>query len=554
MKKTVCFILCILILMSLCACGGSDKPAEAPAADPAPAEEPVSAAIPAQEQLDLISASTSVWLKDDQSGAPYSYAVTDLDGNGRLEVFCACVVGSGSFTYGGIYELNEAGTALEKAVIKDDPEELIPEVTVLSADRYADKAGTRAYYIFSDMARNGYAETTETLTALSLSEGVITLTPIASHYYNATGPAVIETYTSASGAQLGKAQFEGAAAQRYADLDKSSVNFGWFISDGSSVSKQLENSYKVFCGQLDRMPEAPAPVQPDNKEAENQQKTGSITVTKNPTGETIAVGGGAWFIAHADNAEKISWQLLDKNNAPYSLDEAMKANPGLSLTALEGDTLALASAPESINGWMVQAVFTNTNATATSAPALISVFDFAKAYKPVLDNYAAAYASGSINAGTAEQYGISELAGYSDAAGYFLTDLNSDSVPELIIGGIGSRNDENPLYSVYTLDSAMQPVNILTGSARDRWFLLSNNTLYNFGSSGAAYSSHNIYSLSGAVLNMLQGVRSDLDADSKPIWLRSVNGSEAQVSEAEAQSIIDSYNASIVAPSYTEIS
>ena len=80
-------------------------------------------------------------------------------------------------------------------------------------------------------------------------------------------------------------------------------------------------------------------------------------ITKNPTSEAIAIGGKTWFIAHADNATSMTWELVDPNGNIYSLSDAMAMHPGLTLEALEGDTIAVSNVPLSVNGWGVQATF-----------------------------------------------------------------------------------------------------------------------------------------------------------------------------------------------------
>ena len=34
-----------------------------------------------------------------------------------------------------------------------------------------------------------------------------------------------------------------------------------------------------------------------------------IIITKNPTSEALAAGGNTWFVAHAENAQTLTWQL-----------------------------------------------------------------------------------------------------------------------------------------------------------------------------------------------------------------------------------------------------
>lgn len=94
-----------------------------------------------------------------------------------------------------------------------------------------------------------------------------------------------------------------------------------------------------------------------------------VKITKNPTSETLAAGGNTWFIAHADNAKSVTWEVIDPNGKIYSLSEAMSKNPGLVLQVLDdNDTIAVSNVPASVNGWGVQAKFDGEgNSTTTSA-------------------------------------------------------------------------------------------------------------------------------------------------------------------------------------------
>ena len=98
-------------------------------------------------------------------------------------------------------------------------------------------------------------------------------------------------------------------------------------------------------------------------------------ITKNPTSEAIAIGGKTWFIAHAENAVSLTWQAVNPDGFAVSLEDAMTANPGLSLEALGDDTIAVSNIPLSFDGWGIQARFDGVgdgNFTVTE-PAWITV-------------------------------------------------------------------------------------------------------------------------------------------------------------------------------------
>ena len=157
----------------------------------------------------------------------------------------------------------------------------------------------------------------------------------------------------------------------------------------------------------------------------------------------MAVGGNCWFIAHADNADTLVWQLIAPNGDVYSLGELMATYAQLELQALEGDTLAVRGIPAALDGWSVRALFEGTGGYVLSAPALIRVQDYMTAYGSVISSYFRAYANGATDAGYAYENGISEFIGYSSHVGYAIEDLDGDGMPELLIAGMGTDDLSN---------------------------------------------------------------------------------------------------------------
>ncbi|MBR3719929.1 MAG: hypothetical protein IKN20_08735 [Firmicutes bacterium] len=78
MKKLLSLLLCFVLILGLAACAAQDAPAEEPA------ERSI---VPAEDQIDVIAANSALWLLSDSVYTPF-YAVTDLDGDGLLELIC----------------------------------------------------------------------------------------------------------------------------------------------------------------------------------------------------------------------------------------------------------------------------------------------------------------------------------------------------------------------------------------------------------------------------------------------------------------------------------
>ena len=281
----------------------------------------------------------------------------------------------------------------------------------------------------------------------------------------------------------------------------------------------------------------------------------SINITKNPTGEKLTEGGKTWFIAHAENADSLTWQLKDTGGRTYSVPDAMNANPGLKLEVLDNDTIAVSNVPASLNGWSVEAVFSNAGGSVTTAPAEIRVEALPAAYAAVVEKYRNAYASGISEQG-AYITGYSEMAAYSQHVGYTLIDLDGNGAKELIIAGTGSGNSsDNVIYEICTL-SADQALTLCQSRSRSRYYLCNNGTVLNEGSSGAAYSNLIVMTVSGTNLLTAISLRSDLDENGQPVWYyyeASTMAGEEPVNIDQADIIINTLRSQVYVPQLTQI-
>ena len=253
-----------------------------------------------------------------------------------------------------------------------------------------------------------------------------------------------------------------------------------------------------------------------------------VVITKNPTSESLSVGGKTWFIAHAENAFSLTWELIDPNGFVHSVQDAMAQNPGLNLEVLEGDTIAVSNVPLSINGWAVQARFDGQGNSATTTPAYIYVGDFLGAYEPVLQNYRN-FLNGVTNPGELVTeytetpvtyytfpygtYDVSILLRYETNIGYYLKDLNKDGIPELLIGTM--RDDDNPenmdstlIIDLFTLINGV-PVRMLASSERVLYYLRTDNLIYHRGSGGAAFGIYYVYQFNGTGFDAVNGLVMD---------------------------------------------
>ena len=291
-------------------------------------------------------------------------------------------------------------------------------------------------------------------------------------------------------------------------------------------------------------------------------------ITKNPTSEAIAIGGKTWFIAHADNALSMTWELVDPYGNIYTLMEAMTMNPGLKLQALDGDTIAVSNVPQSVNGWGVQATFYGSAGAVSTSPAYLYVGDFLTAYAPVIQTYRdyirgvpsssdvmSEYVDSPLTYYTLpyEAYGVSLMMRYNSDVGYYLKDLNKDGIPELLIGissvqSYDSYPDATTLYDLFTL-SNWQPRRLLASSERVIYKFRSDNMIYNYGSGGASYLTHTIYKYNGYGFDTVRSILSDNGNYS----MTQENGVSTPISETQFWQLADEFEAPVIKFAVTPI-
>lgn len=102
--------------------------------------------------------------------------------------------------------------------------------------------------------------------------------------------------------------------------------------------------------------------------------SGVLKITKQPTGETVDVGGSALFIARADNATSHVWRLVSADTTKtVNATDAHTYFPGLSVLGADSDTLTLLNIPAALNGWSVECKFIGAAGTLYSNGAIIKV-------------------------------------------------------------------------------------------------------------------------------------------------------------------------------------
>ena len=140
------------------------------------------------------------------------------------------------------------------------------------------------------------------------------------------------------------------------------------------------------------------------------------------------------------------------------------------------------------------------------------------------------------------------------AIGYTLYDVDGNGIEELIIADTGEGIWDNRIMLMYTLHDG-KPVLLIDGWARNSYYLLKDNTIFNEGSGGAAYTIFATYRMAenGIDLDLLDYYYSGYYGDSEWGWFHNTTGEmtedESEIIEFEDENtfinMMDGYYAQV---------
>ncbi len=121
-----------------------------------------------------------------------------------------------------------------------------------------------------------------------------------------------------------------------------------------------------------------------------------VTITKDPTGETVREGDTALFIAYANNFDSINWILVSPDaSTSFRAESVGQYFKGVSIDGQGTTGLYIYNIPSSMDGWRVQCYFTGYGGPEYTKGAYISVkqysgaaFELASACSRFFDDYA----------------------------------------------------------------------------------------------------------------------------------------------------------------------
>lgn len=209
-----------------------------------------------EKQIDVIMNNIDTWnlSTDEDIYAPYGYAITDLDQNGRLEIIASSCQGTGIYTYSNYYEVNESLNGLNK--IERNVEEGSSEADIMipTVKVFINKATNEYHYIFDDLVKVGAAEYYENKQDIVLKNGKIYEKAIAyrNTVYTDSNPNV--TLKDANNKEITAEDYALIENKLFSNLELKFANIEWVSTtdvDFSSVSgdelkNKLIESYEKF--------------------------------------------------------------------------------------------------------------------------------------------------------------------------------------------------------------------------------------------------------------------------------------------------------------------
>lgn len=199
-----------------------------------------------QKQLNLILNNKNVWYKDTEVDK-YSYAVTDLNQNGRLEIITSICQGTGLYTYTEIYEANENIDNLQSCS-RDEAFALDSEADIIKNQLplFYDSATNTYHYVLEDMLKDGATDYYENKRDFYLSDGRIIEEYLAfKNTIYVDGKAQISCRKKGDLA-LTLAEYDDYENNYFKNLEKMVANVEWLQNYTEINLEDLENSYNKF--------------------------------------------------------------------------------------------------------------------------------------------------------------------------------------------------------------------------------------------------------------------------------------------------------------------
>ena len=371
MKKAISIVLMLVMVLSLSVASfaeeSSAQTAPAPKAQTAAATPVRATDETANAQIEYLFNNFNTFKQAESADAKWSYAVTDLDHNGRLELLAASVQGDGRYTHVMAWEMGADLKSAAPIQVNVPEDESFPDILTDSADTFYNQVSNTWVYMFYDNIVFSADEAYYAKCAVKLADDGLSFQQLAIQHNQAAGGIVNTAYMDNSGNAITGEQYNAAGTEGPAELIKSSTNCEWVDAANVTSQNMLFNSYAVFKGMMQPTSKTAQPAQAP------AQSGGFLTITKNPTNESRTVGGTAYFVANASTWTSLSWTFVSPQGGEYNADGFVKLYPYAKVSGADSTALTIANVSTDMNGWGAYCTFYSGGQTARTGTAYLYV-------------------------------------------------------------------------------------------------------------------------------------------------------------------------------------
>lgn len=191
-----------------------------------------SEALSGTAQQKRIVGAVETWKPEKNTG---SYTVTDLDGNGRLEIISSNYSEEDQSTVSHIWEVDEDGK-LQKVEMPWTEEESQPDFITKSTKVWYDSTEDVYYYLFTDQQKTEDGSEKEQKLAVSLKDGKLSSQLLAEKTVDGTDT---ESFSDADGNEISSEDYENAGEEKYGDFEEKTTKFKWISTREHAIGSDV---------------------------------------------------------------------------------------------------------------------------------------------------------------------------------------------------------------------------------------------------------------------------------------------------------------------------
>lgn len=192
-----------------------------------------------RKQLEVFAEMKEQWVPQDYEPFAFGYTVYDLDGDGRPELLVQVTAGTGLFSENHFYQVDDSLGGIKELAqeLYDGVSELDIGVIGFQGQAFRDGDGT-VYYMASDVARNGYAESFRSEGAWCLKDGCVYSTVYRGLHMQAQGEdSWEETCYDAEGNEVSREDWELLREDFLAGKEEVPYEISWISAYPEDVRK-----------------------------------------------------------------------------------------------------------------------------------------------------------------------------------------------------------------------------------------------------------------------------------------------------------------------------